>query len=101
LLFLLLGRFMKPPRPGSRSVFVRERNSVGFPFVLSRETFPLVERQIQAREFSLRTLARHLKAVSFRLPAAFAPQLRNLNTPAQWRRAAILSTTGGRRRAIS
>jgi molybdopterin-guanine dinucleotide biosynthesis protein A len=72
---------------GHNAVFVRSNEVTGFPFLLPRASLPDVAVQIEMRRFSLQELAKTLKAKSIRLPRKLAPQLRNINTPAEWRRA--------------
>jgi len=68
--------------------FVRSqhgRGAIGFPFVLRRCVLPIVAKQIEQGKVSVRDLATALKARIVRLPRSFEPQLRNVNTPEEWR----------------
>ena len=68
------------------ALFVCLGRKPGFPFVLRCGTLPTVTRQIEQEKFSLRDLARVLGAKTLIVPR-WRPQLRNINTPEEWRRA--------------
>jgi molybdopterin-guanine dinucleotide biosynthesis protein A len=68
-------------------LFVRSNGVAGFPFLLSRASLPTVTAQVEAGRFSLQVLAKALEAKLVRLPRRLSPQLRNINTPAELRRA--------------
>lgn len=59
----------------------------GFPFILRREVFAVVEGQLAKKSFSLQALAKACKAKSFRVSAAEAAGLFNVNTPEDWAKA--------------
>ena len=86
LVQLLLGGFT----PADHAVFTQAKGRVGFPLILRRAALPLVTQQIKRCEFSLQALSKMLKAKVLRPPGAFGPQLRNINTPADWDRARLL-----------
>jgi molybdopterin-guanine dinucleotide biosynthesis protein A len=67
--------------------FVRTRGKAGFPIILPRATMPNVLSQIQHGNFSLQALAETLEATLIRPSRALAGQLRNVNTPAEWKAA--------------
>lgn len=69
------------------AVFTQTVEGAGFPFALARECVPMVERQLEAGEFSLQRLAAKLRAKRLRLPARRAAELLNVNTPEDWARA--------------
>jgi len=77
---------------GRRGLFARAHGRVGFPFVLGREAMTTVAKQIGQEEFSLNELARALKAKTMLMPPRWRTQLRNINTPDEWRRARRLWT---------
>lgn len=68
------------------AVFVRSRSSAGFPVALRREALAIVARQIANHEFSLQALARALRARTLQPSARLRAQLRNVNTPDEWKR---------------
>ena len=72
---------------GSKDMFVRSEGTVGFPFVLRRDALATVTKQIEQEKLSLHELAQALKAKMMRVPPRWRPQLRNINTPDEWRRA--------------
>jgi len=72
---------------GSKDLFVRSETTVGFPFVLRSVVLPKVTEQIEQEKLSLHELARVLKAKTTRVPPRWRLQLRNINTPEEWRRA--------------
>ncbi len=72
---------------GSKDLFVRSEATVGFPFVLRRVALPTVTRQIEQDKLSLHELARVLEAKTMRVPPRWRRQLRNINTPKDWRHA--------------
>jgi molybdopterin-guanine dinucleotide biosynthesis protein A len=77
-LIRMSGRPMKP-------IFVRgSHGPAGFPFVLQRDCLGIVAQQIQDGDYSLQSLARRVKAKQVRAPDQC---LRNINTPAEFRRA--------------
>lgn len=69
------------------ALFVRSRCVMGFPCALRYGTLGVVADQIAQSQFSLQALARALNAKSLRPPLRWRAQLRNLNTPEEWRRA--------------
>jgi molybdopterin-guanine dinucleotide biosynthesis protein A len=83
LLRILLTRF----GPTNLALFVRVHGKAGFPFALRREALAVVAGQIARKEFSLQALARVLKAKSLSVPIRLRAQLRNINTPLQWKEA--------------
>src|SRR5205085_7876605 len=50
------------------NVFVSANRRVGFPFIISRKSLLLVQKQIEATSFSLQTLAKMLKAKLLHVP---------------------------------
>jgi len=76
------------------ALFVCSARKPGFPFVLRRETLPLVSRQIAQRKLSLGELASELRSKFFSPPPRLRVQLRNINTPAEWARAIKLFEGG-------
>jgi molybdopterin-guanine dinucleotide biosynthesis protein A len=72
---------------GSKDLFVCSEGQVGFPFLIRHDALATVTDQIEQERFSLHELARVLKAKTLRAPPGWRPQLRNINTPEEWRRA--------------
>ena len=70
----------------AKAVFTREAGRSGFPFLLRRTTLAAVEQQLAAKEFSLQSLAKKLRARTLQPPKS-APELLNINTPEDWREA--------------
>jgi molybdopterin-guanine dinucleotide biosynthesis protein A len=66
------------------AVFIKSGSRIGFPFLLSRQTLPLVTRQLRNGACSIQHLAKALKAKILRPPVKFSAQLLNLNTPNEW-----------------
>ena len=87
----LLKRLLREAHRSRRSVFIEQNGTVGFPFLCLRKSLPIVEEQILRREFSLQKLAQACQAKTIRRPPQ-DPQLLNVNTPADWRRARELWT---------
>jgi molybdopterin-guanine dinucleotide biosynthesis protein A len=66
------------------ALFVRSHRRAGFPFILSRETTEIVDRQLQQGDFSLQTLAKELRATILPLKHSWSKQVFNVNTPEEW-----------------
>jgi molybdopterin-guanine dinucleotide biosynthesis protein A len=79
--------------PKCTAVFAAADGRAGFPFLLRTAVLPVVEKQIQSQQFSLQSLAGVLGAVLFRVPKDRTPELWNINTPAEWRKARRLCET--------
>lgn len=67
-----------------KAAFIRTGGVPGFPFALRTSALPIVDGQIRRGCFSLRALARTLKAKPVRVPPAFAKELSNINTALDW-----------------
>jgi molybdopterin-guanine dinucleotide biosynthesis protein A len=76
-----------------QAVFATADGRAGFPFLLRESALPMVEQQIQAKRFSIHSLADLLRAKFFRVPQSRAVELLNINTPADWRKARRLFQT--------
>ena len=70
----------------AKAVFTREAGRAGFPFLLRHTALAVVEQQLAAKEFSLQSLAKKLRARTLRPPKG-ALELFNINTPEDWREA--------------
>ncbi|MDB6122677.1 MAG: molybdenum cofactor guanylyltransferase [Pedosphaera sp.] len=71
-----------------KAVFSRYGDLAGFPLLLRREAcLPVVEEQIEKKEFSLQSLARVLKAKVLRPERTRAEELENINTPEELEKA--------------
>lgn len=66
------------------AVFATADGRAGFPFLLRADALPMVERQMQERQFSIHSLAEVLRAKFFRVPKDRTAELLNINTPADW-----------------
>jgi molybdopterin-guanine dinucleotide biosynthesis protein A len=86
LLSTLIGRLGRR----KEALFVKEHGLVGFPFLLRRATLPVVEQQLAGKQFSLRKLARALRAQTVSLPRCQRHELFNINTPEDWKIARVL-----------
>jgi molybdopterin-guanine dinucleotide biosynthesis protein A len=82
-----LGQSSKFKVQSSKSVGLPGHGVVGFPFVLKRETLPVVEQLLSSGRYSLQDLATSLSAKLVRVPKPFQGELFNINTPADWERA--------------
>jgi len=70
--------------------FLAHDGRVGFPFLLPVSALAVVEEQIRQRRFSLRGLARRLRARLVSVPRGRGRDLFNVNTPEDWRMARAL-----------
>jgi len=82
----LMRRVLRRCRRTNLAVFLHSQGVAGFPFALRREALPIVGRQIANQEYSLQALACALKGGRLQLPTRLRAQLRNVNTPAEWKR---------------
>ena len=80
----LMGKVLAKLGAKTNAVFMDEEGLAGFPFALRRECLAPVEAQLQEQRFSLQRLAATLRARRVRVPRAQAPELFNVNTPAEW-----------------
>ena len=80
----VLDRLLEEYRLIPHAVFTSYRGRVGFPFILPRSSFDAVARQLDRVEFSLKGLAKSLRARIIQMPRELASQLRNVNTPSEW-----------------
>jgi molybdopterin-guanine dinucleotide biosynthesis protein A len=69
------------PHSHSAALFVRSRGRAGFPFILCREAFETVDRQIRLGDYSLQGLAKSLRATILTVTRAWSQQLFNVNNP--------------------
>jgi molybdopterin-guanine dinucleotide biosynthesis protein A len=76
----LLARLVSKFRGNEVPVFVAGAQGPGFPFLLPQTGLELVEQQLEKKEFSLRTLAKLLKAQLLRPTAKQRHDLLNINT---------------------
>ncbi|MSU62608.1 MAG: molybdenum cofactor guanylyltransferase [Pedosphaera sp.] len=63
------------------AVFTKVRGKSGFPFIIRRDSFPLIRSAVDEADLSLQSLARRLRARYFVPDAAELGQLANINTP--------------------
>jgi molybdopterin-guanine dinucleotide biosynthesis protein A len=70
-----------------KAVFTTVGAAPGFPFVLRASALPIVEEQIRRGHFSLRALAKALKAKPMPVPRGSTKELSNVNTPLDWQAA--------------
>lgn len=76
------------------ALFAQEDARAGFPILLRCEAAEsIVSAQIAAKEFSLQSLAKKIRAKTFLPPPALVRQLINLNTPEDLQRNSIPSAT--------
>ena len=77
-----LQRLIRALTPSSHAVFASEGRLAGFPCLLRRENcLPIVSQQITRSEFSLRALAKILKAKMLCPSRRDLQELTNINTP--------------------
>src|SRR6266404_7471564 len=79
----VLHRLLEEYHSTRQAIFTSYTGRAGFPFVLPRWRIGDVARQIDRGEFSLQALAKCLRGRLIRAPRWMAPQLRNVNTPAE------------------
>lgn len=77
----LLRKLLSRLRGSCRAVFTEVEGVVGFPFALRVECLPIVEGQIQARAFSLQSLATKLRAARVSPPHSRLSETFNVNAP--------------------
>lgn len=77
----LLRRVLDKLKDGRRAAFTSVVGVAGFPFAMKAGCLPVVERQIAARDFSLQSLARVLRAARVSVAARRLDQTININTP--------------------
>jgi len=63
------------------AIFTRFRRRTGFPFLLPREAVEIVSQQMKSGDYSLRSLAKALRATVLSLKRPWSKQLFNVNTP--------------------
>ncbi|MEE2948492.1 MAG: Rid family hydrolase [Verrucomicrobiota bacterium] len=77
----LIGDFFRAATDGEGAMFTQHERGVGFPFMLSRCHWPVIEKQIGKGELSLQHLAKRLKVRTWKPPASRVSELFNINTP--------------------
>jgi molybdopterin-guanine dinucleotide biosynthesis protein A len=87
---VLLKELLKRSGPKQDAVFATADGQPGFPCLLRVSALPVVEKQIQSKQFSLHALAEVLRAKLLRLPKGRAMELWNINTPEDWQKARLL-----------
>jgi molybdenum cofactor guanylyltransferase len=80
----LLEKLLQRSRNGTKSVFIWNDATAGFPFVLIRSALPTVEKLLAEKKFSMQVLATKTRAKKFRPGRAFKSDLLNVNTPEDW-----------------
>jgi molybdopterin-guanine dinucleotide biosynthesis protein A len=75
--------------PKQHAVFATADGRAGFPFLLRAATLPVVEQQIQSRQYAIHSLAEILRAKLYRIPKSRSAELLNINTPADWANARL------------
>jgi len=78
----LIDDFFCAATGGEGAIFTQHERGVGFPLMLSRGDWPIVEKQVAKSELSLQRLAKRLKARTWLPPVIRVPELFNINTPA-------------------
>ena len=81
----LLNEISTKLSPSRLAVFAVVDGTAGFPFVIRTQALPVVEQQIARGDFSLQRLALALKARRVRIPKSRQGEVRNINTPEEWR----------------
>ncbi len=86
--------------PRSRALFSSVESKAGFPFILHKQTLPVIERQLEEQRFPLQALAQKLNAKLLSPRSKDASQLFNINTPLDRKRAGeIFGETAKKRSA--
>lgn len=67
------------------AVFAICGQEAGFPLVIRSNALPVIQAQLEKRAFSLQKLAVVLKARRVRISKARQGELRNINTPEEWK----------------
>jgi molybdenum cofactor guanylyltransferase len=80
----LLEKLVEHSRKGRATIFTWTNDGAGFPFVLNRDAFPIVEKLLAGKQWSMQILATRTRAKKFRPGRAFTRDLLNVNTPADW-----------------
>ena len=80
----LLRRVVQSLGPQGKAAFIVANGVPGFPFALRLTALPIVEGQIHMKKFSIRALARALKAKTIHVTRGHAMDLVNINTPLEW-----------------
>jgi molybdopterin-guanine dinucleotide biosynthesis protein A len=84
---------LEEERPRSRAPVkpsfskIEEGGLVSFPFVLRREAAPVIRQLLASGGRSLQHAAAVLNARRVRIPKQFQPELFNINTPGDWKKA--------------
>jgi len=81
----LLKRLIAQLSSKRAAVFAVSGEDAGFPFVIRANALPVIEDQMVKRAFSLQKLAAALKARRVRISKARQAELRNINTPEEWK----------------
>src|SRR5439155_387158 len=90
LLETICQRYLKTGQP----VFTRCGQVVGFPLLIPSGAVAEIKQQINQKTFSLQSLAIHLRAAFVEVPPTGSIKLLNINTPAEFEKAAALSSNG-------
>jgi molybdopterin-guanine dinucleotide biosynthesis protein A len=84
----LLGMFIRKARRDEPALFVESNGRAGFPLLLFRRVaLPVLEGQLEKKEFSLQRLAQVLRSQIIRPTASQARELFNVNTPEDLKKA--------------
>jgi molybdopterin-guanine dinucleotide biosynthesis protein A len=92
----LLKRLLRALR-NRRAVFTVVDGTAGFPFALRVDCLPVVERQLAAKEFSLQSLAKSLRATRISPPRGRTDETLNINTASELATARAIK---GRRKTV-
>jgi iron complex transport system ATP-binding protein len=79
-----LGKIFSLYRRVPYPIFTMERGSAGFPFLLPRSALPVVEEQIEGKEFSLQKLCARLHAAKIEPTPEELRSLINVNRPEEY-----------------
>jgi molybdopterin-guanine dinucleotide biosynthesis protein A len=97
----LLRRVAQSLGSHDKGAFIVANEVPGFPFALRFTALPIVEGQIHMKRFSIRALARALKAKKVPVTRGYARELININTPLEWNMARATRRPAAKRRASS
>jgi len=71
---------LKKLKPSHKALFVSHNEFIGFPFILRKDSMPVISNEIKSRRYSLENLARALDAKILPSPRRWWPQMLNINT---------------------
>jgi molybdopterin-guanine dinucleotide biosynthesis protein A len=71
---------LKKLKPSHKALFVSCNELIGFPFILRKDSMPVISKEIKSRRYSLENLAKALDAKILPSPRGWWHQMLNINT---------------------